>query len=641
MVFNNKEVFNGQKYLNLEEPKGNTFIRCNQYMVQTQLEAAVVGINKLSVSVFSKDGNINQLTMNGRTLLEEVFILWFNGMYGLINNLINFIEYINFLINQNARFTDELNIQVQQDVSKEVSDFVEPINSGKYTIIAHKKENVIFTSISNARLKMGKLLESDFCRDNCLFNSHFNINGNKGYAQKNCNTGMRNYVVYRGCIAMRISWSVVSFDKNSSQIVKKENINIYIKDNGTVHVNEQDESRYKNREINFDGCCVLIGDIPLKDALNKGRWLYSNNQTFCDSGYCETSSEGKTSIFNSNNDLVNLDTCKVNQENNENLLMKDTDIEQNQLLDSESDSLTYMSESSKIDVAINEILQDLQSIDLDENNVAKIEEKNRKVEEENKIYFRELNSNKLYAQFSKEKRCTHQQQMTIACGISVDNSQTSFEHSDQNNNVTASNTGSFIDDQYYEKMNINSRDFTICGTPNAKEKVAVWLDNPQNGHNLTGSLCNNNSHSGKGSFNSAVSNTTSSPNEPDRSSTNDLSWDNNTLDLNDTELDCGPPRRTRSFNSERRSSSVPTRLGTLRELLDNSQNCNFNESFARPTIRVTSPKAERDISSELDTLCEVPNNNPSYNLNEFCIYSIVQDPNKKITKFGVFFDMRS
>ncbi|WP_339047221.1 hypothetical protein [Candidatus Mesenet endosymbiont of Phosphuga atrata] len=616
MIFNNKHE---QKYLDPEEPKSNTFIRLNKYIAQTQLEAAVLGINKSSVSVFSKDGNINQLTINGSTLLEEVFILWFNGMYGFINNLISFIEYINLLINQNARFTDELNIQIQQDISKEISDFIEPIGDNKYTVVGYQKENVIFTSIRNARLKMGKFLESEFCRNNRLFNSHFNINGNKGYAQK-YNNGMRNYVIYRGCITMRASWSVMSSDDDNPQITKKESINIYIKDNGAIHISKQDSSRYRNGEINFNGCHVLIGDIPLRDALDKERWLYSNNQIFCDSGYCETSSEGKTSMFDSNNsDLVNLDIYKVNQENNENLLVN-TSIKQSQYVGSSDGWSVNTGDFSLVMNLIDEVSNNIAEIGKEK----KVEEEDNKMEEENKMYFRKLNSNRLYTQFSKEKRCTYEQQTTIACGISVDNSQTSFEHSDQNNNVTASNTGS-LNNQYCEDIDIKVL-ATIGNASNSQDKVAEWLSNQPN----------NNVRSRKDSSNTTTSNTTPSPGEPDRSSVNDLSWDDNTLDLNDTELDYDPPRGTRSFNSKHRSSSVPTRLGTLREVLDNSQNCNFNESFARPTITVTCPKAERDISSELDTLCEVPNNNPNYNLNESCIYSIVQDQNEKITKFGIY-----
>ncbi|XGA08186.1 MAG: hypothetical protein U0X86_000373 [Wolbachia endosymbiont of Xenopsylla cheopis] len=435
---------------------------------------------------------------------------------------------------------------------------------------------------------------------------------------------------------MRASWSAISSDKNSSQVIKKESISVYIKNDGTVRLSGQDESKYKKGEINFNGCCVLIGGISLEDALAKGRWLYCNNQISCDNGYYsrEVSPERKTSIFNSDNNLVNLDTCKVNQESNENLLMN-TDTKQSQYVDSPDDLSVNTSDFNLVMNLFDEVSNDIAEIGKEK----KVEEKDSKMEEENKEYLRKSNANKLHAKLSKGKRCTYEQQMTIACGISVDNSQTSFEYSDQNNNVTANNTGSFIDDQYYEKMNTNSRDLTIYGTPDSKEKVAEWLDNMQSGHSLTESFYNNDSHSGKGSFNPTISNITLSSGEPDRSSVNSLSWDNNTLDLNDNdiELDYNPPRRTQSFNSKHRSNSVPTRLVTLREDPDNSQkNYNLNESFVKPTIKVTYPEAECDISSELDTSYGAPDNNPNYNLNKSCIYSIARDPNKNITKFGMF-----
>lgn len=582
MIINNKEdeALDKQKYLNPEEAKSNTFARLNKYMAQIQLEAAVLGINQPLVSVFSKDGNINQLTTKGNTLLEEVLIFWLHGMYGFINNLIDFIEYVNFLINQNARFTDELNIQIQQDISKEVSNFIEPIDDSKCTAVAYKKENVAFISISNARLRMSRLLESDFCHNNCLFSSHFNINGNKGYAQKDYSTGMRNYVVYRGCINMRASWSVVSPNKNSPQITKKESIGIHINGNGTIHVSKQDKLRYKNGEIDFNGCNVRIGGVMLEDALRKGHWLYSNN--LCNSGYCSsgTSPERKTPIFDSNgNNLVNPDACKINQESNKDLPIKDnpvSDAEKDQLIDSE-DSLSNDYESTEIGSSTFELLQSIEAISINKNDIKKAEEENGKIAEENKACLRKLNSNKFYAKLSKGKRCNYDQQMTIAY---IDNNQENSEYNDQNNNVTESNRDNSID-QYCENMDMDNEALTFAdSTISVQDKVAAWLNYRQNERDFEKNCYNNNSHLRKDSLNATTSNAIPSLGERDRSSANDLSWDDITLGSNDIEFDYNPPRKALSSNHKYRNNSISSRLGILHEI----PSYNLNELLPLITV---------------------------------------------------------
>ncbi|GHM57914.1 MAG: hypothetical protein sL5_00110 [Candidatus Mesenet longicola] len=588
--------------------------KCTKDMVQTFLNNAMMKMDASSASVYNKCGNINHVLTNGNTLLDEILICWLYGAYKTVFNLFDFIERINRLINIGARFTDELNIQIQQDIAKEISDFIEPIGDSKCTIVGYQKENVIFTSIRNARLKIGKLLESEFCRNNCLFNSHFNINGNKGYAQK-CNNGMRNYVIYRGCITMRASWSVVSSDKNSSRIIKKESISVHIKDDGTIEVSKQDSLRYKNGEIDFNGCCVLIGGIPLKDALEKGRWLYSNNQTFYDSGYYsrEVSPERKTSMFDSNNDFVKLDTCKINQESNENLSTS-TDTKQSQ----------YVGSPDGLSINTSNLSSAMGLCDEVKKNIAKIGQEKKVEEEDSKM---EENDRENFPQ-GIEHAIIGRKDAYKTVYVSCDNSQISLEHSDQNNNVTASNIGN-LNNQYCEDMDIKVL-ATIGNASNSQDRVAEWLSNQPN----------NNVCSRKDSSNTATSNTIPNPSESGRSSVNSLSWDNNALDLNDNdiELDYNPPRRTRSFNSKHRSNSVPTRLVTLREDPDNSQkNYNLNESFVKPTITATRPKAEHDISAELDTLHEIPDNNPCYNLNESCIYSIVRDPGKNVKKFGIYY----
>lgn len=574
----------------------------SKLMVQESLDAAVRNMSIKAVAVYTKcpDVDINRIIDDIGTTLDQILIRWVNGLYDGVITFLEFICCLNALINMGASFSDELDPTPKVGSPRDISSFTQPTDT-EYAVKAYKRGNVIFINIRNARLKMGKLLESEFCRNNCLFNSHFNINGNKGYAQKNYSTGMRNYVIYRGCINMRASWSVVSSDKNSSKTIKKESINIYIKDNGTVSLSTQDELRYKKREINFNECRVLIGGHRLEDVLKEGRWLYSDNQFLYDSGYFsrEASPERKISTFSSNNgDLLNSDTCQIDQENNKNSSVKDTDVEQTVDL---SDSLSInTSDVNSVMSLIDEVSNNIAEIGKEK----RVEKEDGKVKEEDEECLQESKPELIKGRKDNYK---------IACGISIDNSQMSLKCSDQNGNVDSSISGKYCEDMDIEVL------ATINNVSNSQDKVAEWLSNHSN---------NNNVRSRKDSSNTTTSNTTPSLCEPDRSSTNGLSWDN--------ELDYNPPRRTRSFNSKHRSSSVPTRLGTLREALDNSQNCNLNESFARSTIAVTYPKAKHSISSELDTPCEALDNNPSYNLNKSCICSIVQDPNESIIKLGIY-----
>ncbi len=470
-----------------------------KYINELFLPCAVMKADQSWILEILKDNiNINTLN-NGNTILDQLLIFLIKFFdYSLVNDYINTIK---LLIKRGANLSSELDYAkqnlnlTQENVFKEVSNFIQLIDNDERisALIAYTKQGIIFTKINNAKLKVSKLLESDFCKYRSLFFSHFDINGNKGYVQKDQKTNKRNYVVYNGSIKMMVNWTSVTLDDNGCQIKKKESIYVYIKDDGTAELDKQDRSKYE--ELNFDTCNVLIGGVKLKDALDKACWLsYLNDQ------------EEDTKKDSLVPDIVS-------QEDNFQLV--DLDSNSSYYVDMESNAMD--SSDGAIDYPVfEEPMQGMQGIE------------DNTIKEENELCLKMLDSKKLDIKLDK-KKCNYEQQMSITyIEKSILNGQENLQHSNQNNNIEG-NMSNF-DNQYHDSMNTDVIALAVIdNTVNCKCKVDEWLNNINNMECSTQDLiCSNIPHSRKDSFN-----TISSFQESDKSSEeiSNMNWDYDDLIL--------------------------------------------------------------------------------------------------------------
>ncbi|XGA08185.1 MAG: hypothetical protein U0X86_000372 [Wolbachia endosymbiont of Xenopsylla cheopis] len=148
----------------------------SKLMVQEYLDTAMRNMDIGAVAAYKKcpDVNINRIMDDTGTMLDQILIRWVNNLYDSVFDLFRFIFNLNCLINMGANFSDELDSTPEVGSPRDISNFVQSIGT-ECTIKAYKRRNVIFVNIRNARLKIGRLLESEAHNNEELFCSHFNI----------------------------------------------------------------------------------------------------------------------------------------------------------------------------------------------------------------------------------------------------------------------------------------------------------------------------------------------------------------------------------------------------------------------------------------------------------------------------------
>ena len=265
-------------------------------------KAVVTGSQEIVKAVLSTGTNINRKDKNGNTPLHMLLIFMMSNPE-LVKE--QHIALVKFLVSRGALSNVKNNMGISAIMLAESIDKEEKFKSQKVSVleslVAGSEEHlnlkskciselrsyirlekgmkyedihseviggVLSANMCNAKLMVGRLLNSDFCRTNELKTVKFNFSDtNKGYVQ---NVGRkRNYVVTEGFIKLKLYWTPVVPKGAKEQVV-----NVIVRSDGTLSLSDEDIERYgaRGEGINFRNCITYIGGMTLEDALRNGKW---------------------------------------------------------------------------------------------------------------------------------------------------------------------------------------------------------------------------------------------------------------------------------------------------------------------------------------------------------------------------------
>ncbi|RZB12786.1 hypothetical protein DRF75_02445, partial [Ehrlichia minasensis] len=158
---------------------------------------------------------------------------------------------------------------IKSKCESELKPFVKLGKGMKYEDVrADIVGGVLSADMCSAKLRIGQLLNGDFCKTHGLNTVKFNFsNENRGYVQS---VGKKkNYVVTEGFVKLKLYWTPIVPKGAKEQVV-----NVIVKSDGTISLSDKDIEKYGARAegINFNRCITYVGGIRLEDALKSGRW---------------------------------------------------------------------------------------------------------------------------------------------------------------------------------------------------------------------------------------------------------------------------------------------------------------------------------------------------------------------------------